>query len=524
MPSRPAETSPLRSVLPVAVLASLVRLVIVWLGLPETHLISDDAYYYFVTARHMAAGAGPTFDGLAITNGFHPLWMLAVVPVFDVFPGDLWLPVRTALSLTVLFDLASGLLLHDLVRRHRGRMVAAVAATAWFVLPPTALLGLQGLEASLSTLMLLLLLRHLDRLEGAAFVSLRSATMTGVWLGLAGLARTDNLAAAGVAVVACTVLRNSPGRAGAVGLRLAVVGAATALVMAPWFIWNLVHFGSLVQVSGQVKLQVHELFGGLPWGWGDMGSATLTLLHMLFPTMLVSAKYLCGEQFDGGAFALPVALVSQALVLFLVALGARWRRDNGAWRAAVFVFPLATLLTHTVLFGFVWRSYATWYAHGCFALLIVLIAGSYGPQGQSAPGRGHRAGQFAAMTVGLLLLVQMAQYPLYLTRISLGARGPEKQFRASLDRLRDRMPEGARIGAFDAGALAYVAGHYDGFTVINLDGLVNNEIYRAYREDRYADWVIAHVDIVVQDLRRARLFCDPADVERLLRHYGQSAP
>lgn len=523
MPSQPAEAGSLRPVLTVAMLATLVRLGMVWLGLPETHLIGDDAYYYFVTARHIAGGAGPTFDGLSMTNGFHPLWMLAMVPVFAAFPGDLWLPVRAALSLTVICDLASGLLLHDMVRRHRGQPVAVMAAAAWFVLPPTALLGLQGLEASLSTLLLLLLLRHLDRLDGATSVTFRSAAMTGVWLGLAGLARTDNLAAAGLAVAACVVLQGTSGTVVATCRRLATVGSATLLVMAPWFIWNLSTFGSLLQVSGQVKLQVHELFGGLPWGWGDLGSAAVTLLHMLFPTMLVSAKYLCGEQFDGGSFAWPIGLSSQALVLFLFALGARRRCGDGTWRASVFVFPLVVLLAHTALFGAVWRSYATWYAHGCFALLIILIAAAWGPRAQPTPGTGRRAARMQATAVGLLLLVQMAQYPLYLTRIELGARGPERQFRTALDRLQARWPEGVRLGAFDAGALAYVAGQYEGFTVINLDGLVNNEIYRAYREDRYADWVMAHVDIVVQDLRRARLFCSPEDVERLLRHYGQAS-
>lgn len=520
----PVATGYPRSVLAVAALATLARLAIVWLGLPETRLISDDAYYYFVTARNIAAGAGPTFDGLWITNGFHPLWLLAVIPAFWLVPGDLWWPVRSALSMTVVCDLASGFLLHDLVRRHRSPTIAAAAAAAWFLLPPTALLGLQGLEASLSTLLLLFLLRNLDGSASQSRVSTRSAAMTGVWLGLAGLARTDNLATAGLAVIVCSVLQGADRGARATWLRLAVHGSAAALVTAPWFAWNLHHFGSLVQVSGQVKLRVHELFGGLPWGWGDPGSAALTVLHMLFPTMLVSSKYLCGEQFDGGSFALPVGLASQALVLLLFALVARRRWGSGTWRAAVFIFPLVVLLTHTVLFGAVWRSYATWYAHGCFALLIVLIAGSFGPGASPAPVSRRWPERMAGVAVGLLLLVQVAQYPLFLTRIQLGARGPEKQFRAPLDRLRADLPGRARIGAFDAGALAYVAGQYEGFTVINLDGLVNNEIYRAYREDRYADWVMANVDVVVQDLRRARLFCGPEDVERLRRRYGQAGP
>ena len=38
-------------------------------------LTFDDAYYYFEIARRIADGQGSTFDGIAETNGYHPLWM-----------------------------------------------------------------------------------------------------------------------------------------------------------------------------------------------------------------------------------------------------------------------------------------------------------------------------------------------------------------------------------------------------------------------------------------------------------------
>ena len=38
--------------------------------------LSDDAFYYFQVAQNLAAGQGPTFDGLTRTTGFHPLYAL----------------------------------------------------------------------------------------------------------------------------------------------------------------------------------------------------------------------------------------------------------------------------------------------------------------------------------------------------------------------------------------------------------------------------------------------------------------
>ena len=57
------------------------KLVLVWSGFSETAIIQDDAFYYFTIARNVALGEGPTFDGVAPTNGFHPLWLLFLVPL-----------------------------------------------------------------------------------------------------------------------------------------------------------------------------------------------------------------------------------------------------------------------------------------------------------------------------------------------------------------------------------------------------------------------------------------------------------
>ena len=36
---------------------------------------ADDFYYYLVLARNTAAGYGPSFDGVELTNGFHPMYL-----------------------------------------------------------------------------------------------------------------------------------------------------------------------------------------------------------------------------------------------------------------------------------------------------------------------------------------------------------------------------------------------------------------------------------------------------------------
>ncbi len=77
--------SPARALLAVAGVVTVVWLavIIVWRDAPFA-LTFDDAFYYFGIARNVAAGHGSTFDGINLTNGYHPLWMLLAVPVFGL--------------------------------------------------------------------------------------------------------------------------------------------------------------------------------------------------------------------------------------------------------------------------------------------------------------------------------------------------------------------------------------------------------------------------------------------------------
>jgi len=78
---------------------------------------TDDAFYYFVTARNIAEGKGITFDGISTTNGFHPLWMLICIPVFSLAKINLYLPLRVIVMLLALLNAATGILLYRFLPR-----------------------------------------------------------------------------------------------------------------------------------------------------------------------------------------------------------------------------------------------------------------------------------------------------------------------------------------------------------------------------------------------------------------------
>ncbi len=126
----------------------------------------DDAYYYFKVAQNIAEGNGSTFDGTNITNGYHPLWMIACIPIFALAQFDLILPLRILLVVMAAISAATSLLLFRLLRKIIPEPIAMLAAAYWglsvlihnIVTQP----GMETGITALSIIMLLYLLQKFD--------------------------------------------------------------------------------------------------------------------------------------------------------------------------------------------------------------------------------------------------------------------------------------------------------------------------------------------------------------------------
>jgi hypothetical protein len=88
--------------------------------------LPDDGFYYLEIANRLARGQGFTFDGVHSTNGFHPLWQLALVPLASVFHGDAL--IRAELVVGLACSLVAVLLVVRVVRRAFGLGAALLGA------------------------------------------------------------------------------------------------------------------------------------------------------------------------------------------------------------------------------------------------------------------------------------------------------------------------------------------------------------------------------------------------------------
>ena len=241
-------------------------------------VVADDFFYYLTIARNLVAGRGPTFDGMALTNGFHPLYTLALTPLLALAGEDRELGVHLALSLVSILDVLVAAVLYALVARRVGRNAGIVATLSWLANPWAMTTALNGVESAIYLLMVVLTLAVYVRLARHVWSGHRAAVLVGVLGGLAALGRTDGIFLM-AAIGADGLWRAWRGRAAwpAVGRALLLMALGFVVTTGPWWLWNLANFGSIMQVSGQALLwQWH----GVDWlRPGNYLAGTLTALR-----------------------------------------------------------------------------------------------------------------------------------------------------------------------------------------------------------------------------------------------------
>lgn len=474
-------------------------------------LTVEDGYFYLRIAQNLAQGAGSTFDGLHPTNGYHPLWLLCLVPVFRLAED----PVQAlgwAHLLQGLLMVAACAVLYRAALEIGGRVTATTAVLGWTAL--TYRTWWSGLEMSLHALCLMATLYVYVRwFRRGLPQSLGPYLYLGAGLSLTVLARLDSVLLAAVLYLAL-LLRMRRGRqegAGTavataqprpVGPWLASVGMV-GVVLVVYLGSNLVFFDSPLPVSLAIKqswsaelLSQDPVFQRHGWLVAKAHFLVVPLLHhWTHPSLLPLA---CGLV----AVAMSVALLGLERAQ---RLGVRPRRRWWELPVQELARALRPLTPWLVYAGLQYVTYslsfhgslrfAPWY-YLIQPLVAVLLLGvllerasSLAPRrakpGSGAPAQGRiRPG--AAATVGVVasvavLFIAYGTFRLWRTE----SRNPFEPLRDAAAWSRRNLPLQARIGSWNPGTLAYFSERQ----VVNLDGLVNSwKFARTQRFDLCRYW------------------------------------
>lgn len=304
-----------------------------WL-LQGKDLFSDDAYYYIVTARNFVETGRCSFDGLAETNGFHPLLFWLEAAGFAVFgtqasPWAQYVAVCCALGAVFLLTVAFALAAACAGPWSESEAVvrpSLLLAFCVLLLPPFTAPFLNGMESILVLALVVLL---------GGLVWKAHYRLAGLAALLLVMARLDTLPyLVGPLGVACLWRERRRGRP---GLRAGIWTVAPAVLGTLAYMgWNWRHFGHPLPIHGVLKscfplihFQPGQLLGG------DSGS--IIPIWVLLATAAGAALLLAGSNAQRGNAqreARGAGLVAAGLGLTQLAafvLFQKWSKPLPAW-------------------------------------------------------------------------------------------------------------------------------------------------------------------------------------------------
>jgi hypothetical protein len=439
---------------------------------PETLQVQytpDDAYYYLGLARNFSQTGQWSFDsGISTTTGFHPLLAYLLAVVYGV-----WHPTGAQF-------VHAGLLLCSLT-------TLAAASAAWiigarrgkpeFLMVLTLILGskfflfdsVSIMEWSLVVLAAFLYAVVFFRAFGRArkrdifllfclgFLGSVSRTDFGLWpffLFLAG----------------CLSFRRGKDRGALPAAFSGLLGASAGLLAG--FLQNLASGGQLLQSSARMKSYWLHFMGS-----GYAGAANLFFkVFGLDPTDPPVLQIL---------FCLLVA--GLGLTIFWSAYRANrvWRdpAENPSRRAWTMMLAGAmTILGYLVFYAQSW-GVQSWYTANLIVPVFCLLWVPAENAGYAI--RGSRKPVLVGLISASLCFFVALQAAQVQSISAASSPWPHQQFMLEAGKYLAAQPLDERIGAWNAG----IIGYFQGGNVINIDGLVNDEIYGFAVDNRLPDYL-----------------------------------
>jgi hypothetical protein len=414
---------------------------------------TDDSFYYLNVARNIMLGRGVTFDGINPTNGFHPLWMLMLLPVYRVTGDDAALGFRAAF---VLVTVLTGITLwvgYRAIGALAGRS-AALLGVAFLLMPFSLNAMLNGLETGLLILLLFLCFWMIPRYR---LLSLEAPPLAnaafGALLGLVFLARLDSafiVLVVGLAIILHYLRMGSSRPSFGVLLSKGVVmGVAFALLALPYFVWNFKTFGHLTPISGALKSS--------------------------FPRVTLDWQRF--ESFDTLYGLSQIVVCTVCLVLVRRMSGSRpATRDEGPEMLTVFWAGCCLHFLYSLCF-INWAAH--WWHYGAYIpLTTILIAMVFDRIAISRRFTPLRTGSVVAAALVMALAGNYADI-----RLRKNDHTPWYEAAMWADK---HLPSDAVIGMTDCGLFGYFCGR----PTVNMDGVINGYDYQAaLRDGRLAEYL-----------------------------------
>ncbi len=229
----------------------------------------DDMYYYLKIGENIINGNGVSFDGIHPTNGFHPLYLLLILPILKLFLWDRLLTAQLCLVLLAVFNIATSIFIYKIIEKiiagKHSKLFALLGAFIWLFNPWTIYIAMLGVEVAISAFFISLSLYfYIKWRNNLKFWNL---LLIGVACGLAFLARSDSVFVAiaiGLDMIYSIMyqlfLSNRKKQFNfkiffKTALKYFLIfGLSFCIIISPWLMWSKLNFGMFTQGSGMALL------------------------------------------------------------------------------------------------------------------------------------------------------------------------------------------------------------------------------------------------------------------------------
>lgn len=216
----------------------------------------EDAFYSLNIAKYIANGSGWTFDGVIPTNGFQPLYVFLMVPVYWALKTDIITPIYVALTFLAVFNVATGYLLYRIsFFFSKSDLISILVTIIWLFNPSIARNGTNGLETGLSTFLFAMsIFYYIFYIRDAGSSEYKRHLLFGLILGVAFLARIDNIFIFILIGADQLLIHLKDWSSLSVQLlrKQVLPILAFSLVIGPYITYNYIKFSSFLPMSGEV--------------------------------------------------------------------------------------------------------------------------------------------------------------------------------------------------------------------------------------------------------------------------------
>ena len=425
-------------------------------------LIPDDAYYAFTIARNIADGLGPLYT-LDYTNGFQPLYVFLITPIFWIFSGDIIMPVHASLFILAIFDTLSLYFIYRLISSYcKSAIVPVLIAVSWIFNPYVIRTTLNGLETIISFFFIVAAIYHYRvrfQKKPANGSPYSKAFLMGTILGIAMLARIDNafLALTVVLLYILKSIRNGISKNIIAG-NVSIMAFGGFLAYLPWLIYSYYFTGDLFQISGAALRYVHlsnighnpaflDLYGFM-FAMGVLAFGRHNIVYLAFIAILLTTYVFLKKRISIGDIFNRCPILDILIAFSALLFSAYVFYMFGPWYLKRYLFPLIlpsilviALLIELHNIKILNRKSRLIFNAGL--LIIIIVANIFQPQFLSLYNSTDTRSS-GYMNIGIWA--------------------------------RDHFDEGTKIGSSQTGALGYFARN---LTVFNLDGAVNKNCYES---------------------------------------------